>query len=115
MRDLNLLNQYRKPHHLGGWGDGRCGQFLVPHAPTRTMLRVIAANDEGWDHVSVSTKHRIPLWDEMQFIRTLFFEADECVVQFHPPLTQHINIHPHVLHLWRQHGVTYALPPEEFV
>lgn len=45
-----------------------------------------------------------PSWNDMCFIKDLFFEEHETVVQYHPAKTEYINNHPHCLHLWRPVG-----------
>lgn len=95
--------------------------FSVQLPGRERFFCVIASWGEGWDHVSVHMKHyvtkakSIPTWEEMHWIKEMLFEAEECVVQFHPPASQYVNINPHVLHLWRQHGVPYTLPPRNLV
>ena len=66
-------------------------------------LVVIASVGLGWDHVSVSTRNRTPTWDEMCWVKNLFFHPEETVVQFHPAVSKYVNDHPHCLHLWRAH------------
>jgi hypothetical protein len=34
-------------------------------------------------------------------IKDLFFEPEDCVVQFHPAKSQYRNFHPGCLHLWK--------------
>lgn len=77
----------------------RYGAFALVYRGQR--LRVIASTGGGWDHVSVSTAHRCPTWDETSHVKKLFFYPDETVMQLHVPEAQHINCHPHCLHLWR--------------
>jgi hypothetical protein len=121
MRDLRELDRYRvtDPAALtftGGWaGDDRCGAFTIPSPLDQGMIVVQASNDEGWDHVSVSRKKRVPNWYEMKHIHKLFFRDDEVAMQLHVPSKDHVNIHPHVLHLWRPHDVPIPLPPQIFV
>lgn len=79
------------------------------------MLNVIASNGGGWDHVSVSTRDRCPTWEEMEYVRGLFFRPTETVMQLSVPRGKHINIHPHCLHLWRPQQCEIPLPPPEFV
>jgi hypothetical protein len=45
----------------------------------------------GWEHVSVCPyKKRItPSWDDMCIIKDIFFNDDECVVQYHPPKSEY--------------------------
>ena len=40
---------------------------------------------------------------------------DECVVQFHPPKSEYVNLHPYCLHLWKKIGGTFETPPKIFV
>ncbi len=69
--------------------------FHIP-GPNNRTLRVIASSglidpDIPWDHVSVSTTERCPNWPEMCFIKDLFFDEEETVMQLHPPRSQWIN------------------------
>lgn len=47
----------------------------------------------------------------MCWVKDLFWDAEECVVQFHPPASQYINCHPHCLHLWKPIGGNVPTPP----
>jgi hypothetical protein len=78
------------------------GAFEVP-GPCGERLTIIAADgkDTFWEHVSVSTRRRIPNWTEMCFVKDLFWTPEECVVQFHPPASDYVNNYSKVLHLWR--------------
>lgn len=107
----------RKPHPM--YGDSPSGAdygyFRIPFESY--ILTVIAASgvDTGWDHVSVSLKNRCPNWKEMCFIKELFWEPEECVIQFHPAEAKRINLHPYCLHLWKYTDGNFPLPPEAFV
>jgi hypothetical protein len=81
--------------------------------PNGYWLRIICSGEDGsgWEHVSVSTKRRTPNWREMAFVKDLFWKDDECVVQYHPPKSKHVNIHPYCLHLWRCVGEPFPMPP----
>lgn len=76
---------------------------------------VIFSWGEGWDHVSVSFPNRCPSWDEMCQIKDMFFDEDECVVQYHPAKKDYVNRHPYCLHLWRPQGVEIVTPPKILV
>lgn len=89
------------------------GMYFVPCRGV--MLTVIASDGEGWDHVSVSTRTRCPTYDEMEFIRGLFFRDDETVMQLHVPRSDHVNCHPYCLHLWRPQDAEIPRPPAIFV
>lgn len=99
--------------------DGFNGVFVIPRN-FRTKFICIASTGGGWDHVSVEVDERgrparLPTWEEMCWIKDLFFADDETVVEYHPPKSQYVNIHPWVLHLWRQQGEEMPLPPKRFV
>jgi hypothetical protein len=104
------------------------GAFLVPISsgpgPTlqrKVWMRVIASSGadqpKGWrfDHVSVSLSDRTPTWAEMDYVKRLFFHPDEVAFQLHVADADHINAHPHCLHLWRCCDVAIPLPPGEMV
>lgn len=95
-------------------GDGRTnGAGLLP-GPYR-VLTVIFSDGEGWEHVSVSTPSRAPNWDEMCFVKHLFWDAEDCVIQFHPPRSAYVNRHPYCLHLWRPSGGAGVLVPPSWM
>ena len=75
---------------------------------------VVWSIEEGWEHVSVAPyKKRItPSWDDMCKVKDIFFEDEECVMQFHPPKSQYVNIMENCLHLWR---ATEEIPLPQFM
>lgn len=103
------VEQYRVPHPTGDMGDATNGAALIP-GPALRGLRVIFSDGAGWDHVSVSTPGRPPTWEEMCFVKDLFFDPEECVVQFHPPASVYVNRHKSCLHLWRKQDGSFPLP-----
>jgi hypothetical protein len=117
MRDLRELAGCGVDHPGFGPPDpeGRGGCYVIVSPYNGAKLRVIAANDAGWDHVSVSLPHRCPSWQEMEHIKRAFFRKDEWAMQLHAPPSKHINCHPYCLHLWRPHDVSIPVPPESFV
>lgn len=90
---------------------GNNGAFMIPGPDHGKVLAVRVSDGGGWEHVSVSTKSRVPTWEEMCFIKDLFFEDEELVIQFHPPKSRYVNVHPHVLHLWKPIGRPLPFPP----
>jgi hypothetical protein len=121
VRNLHELDRFRitDPKALvrtDGWaGDGECGSFTIQSPIDGVLMVVVASNGDLWDHVSVSRKNRVPNWAEMSAIHRMFFKDDEVAMQLHMPPSDHINIHPFVLHLWRPHDSTIPLPPKIFV
>jgi hypothetical protein len=77
-------------------------------------VRVMASqggDEVPWEHVSVSTKTRCPTWKEMCWIKDLFFEDEEVVIQYHPRKSDYVNLHPFCLHLWRPLATELPTPP----
>jgi hypothetical protein len=127
--DWSHLDKYRvkhPTHTLYSPAGATYGAFAIPH-PTkgRYTYEVIAvdAQDEmsrGWEHVSVkvadiSGETRTPGWDEMEWIKALFWQEDEVTVQFHVNGQEKVNVHPNVLHIWRNAKAPFQLPPQIFV
>lgn len=93
---------------------GANGAFSIV-GPGGATLKIIASNGEGWEHVSVSVRHRTPNWREMCFVKDLFWDEDECVIQYHPPRKDYVNCHPNCLHLWKPIGVDLPQPDAQLV
>lgn len=97
------------------------GAFEIPSPEVDdAVLFIIASSGFGWEHVSVhcsiGTKEETPTWDEMCFVKDLFWGEDDVVMQLHPAKKDYVNNHKHTLHLWRpSHGHAIPTPPKEFV
>lgn len=115
MKPLSKLCEYRETHPTLGYGGDEGGFFLLPCKLTGVLLAIIASTGGGWDHVSVSLPDRCPTWEEMNYVKRLFFEDDECAVQYHPPVKDHISVHPFCLHMWRKQSGTFFFPPKEMI
>lgn len=102
---------------------GMTGAIRIPHRGA--MLHVIASagtgdpTASGWEHVSLHVdihgKKYTPGWDQMCFVKDLFWDEEETVIQFHPPHSRYVNNHPHVLHLWRYRYQEIILPSAALV
>lgn len=98
----------------GPWGSPKgfsCGLFEIPYRSYTLRVLVSDGQLDGWEHVSVSLKNRCPNWEEMCFVKDMFFDEEECVIQLHVPKSQYISNHPHCLHLWRKLDSEIELPP----
>ena len=126
---FHVPNQYRIRDGLMGSDDsfGNDGAFHIktppfPGAP-KINLNTIASGGEGWEHVSVSIPNanqgpdrtRTPTWFEMCYVKDLFWDPEDCVIQYHPAASEYVNAHPGVLHLWRPIGVEIPRPPAMLV
>jgi len=79
------------------------------------IFYVIYSNGGGWDHVSVSHRNRCPRWDEMCIIKDIFFNKNECCVEYHPAQKDYVNMHPNCLHIWKPQNDGLPKPPKCFV
>jgi hypothetical protein len=96
---------------------GNNGLFFVrsPSIKETALMRIIASDGLGWEHVSVSFAHRCPTWAEMCKVKSLFWDAEDAVMQLHPPESEWVNNHSYCLHLWRPVGTDIPRPPEYMV
>lgn len=120
----------QEPDELRAWG----GVFQIPYErkvgafTRRSSLRVIASRGgcpdyppemdaaaNRWDHVSISCEDRCPTWEEMEFIKRLFFDRHECAMQLHVPPRDHVNNHEYCLHIWRPLDCEIPRPPSFMV
>ena len=120
MRNLRLLDQYRDNSDqvfalYGNDGDETCGVFAIPSKIDGQELRIVASSGLDWDHVSVSRRSRCPNWIEMEQVKRLFFKDEETAMQLHVPASDHINVHPYCLHLWRPQKSEIPRPPSMMV
>lgn len=98
---------------------GPYGKFNVM-GPCGTKLMIVASGADlpesaGFEHVSVSTEKRCPNWTEMCFVKDLFWDEEEAVIQIHLPKSEYVNNHPYCLHLWRDTQEGIRLPPSVMV
>ncbi len=101
------------------------GTFVVCMPETKTHLRIVASEgcrqvweslnfpDPPFEHVSVTVVNeaRCPTWEEMCFVKDLFWLEEETVLQYHPPKSQYVNKHKHCLHLWKPVDFEIPVPP----
>lgn len=83
-------------------GEGKCSA-LIKLPDCKTCSVVWGTNEDGYEHVSVSPLKKIllPSWDDMAYLKDVFFDDEEEVYQIHPPKSQYVNIKDNCLHLWR--------------
>ena len=97
--------------------DGNNGLFFIKHPNPQSALtfKVICSDGGGWEHVSVSLPKRCPTWEEMCFIKGLFWGEGDVVVQYHPAKVDYVNLHPFCLPLWRPTEALMPAPPSWMV
>jgi hypothetical protein len=113
---FNVPNDQRVREGFLGSNDsiGNNGAFIFNLGVSK-LFRVVASDGEGWEHVSVSYPNRCPTWNEMCMIKDIFWDEDDCVIQYHPPKEDYIDNHKFCLHLWRPIGVEIPRPPKIMV
>ena len=94
---------------------GPNGMFFVRRSVRMPRLKVIISDGLGWEHASVSAPGRTPTWGEMQYVKELFWEPEDVVMQLHPPESEYVDCHPYCLHLWRPLLAEIPVPPSVFV
>lgn len=125
--DIEQFRERTGPYRSGK-RDGNNGRFIIPRKAGGKFI-VLASDGFGWEHVSVSAVipparkgkkgrkaiWKVPTWDEMCFIKDLFWKEDETVVQYHPSQEVYVNTQPFVLHLWRPTELEIPLPPTSLI
>jgi hypothetical protein len=139
MRNSEHINKYRLTKHpipqlRTTDADGMNGLFAIPLDKESRNVALCMVSDgfgwkedgfEGpaWEHVSVRIgekrkgrrEDRVPNWNEMVVIKDLFFQPEECVVQFHPKKSEYVDTNPYCLHLWRLKEGDFPTPPKTCV
>ena len=110
------------------------GRVLDPRMPSKAgdkfglfrivfkgaRLQILSSGDfppsaYPWEHVSIKGHGCCPTWEQMCHVKSLFWGDDECVMQLHVPVEDWVNVHVHVLHLWKPIGIEIPRPPKECV
>lgn len=113
MKSLNEIkqNKYLKIKREGK--DGFGGTFY--DKKSRCYLNFIMSWGAGWEHCSVSMPTRCPSWEQMCSIKELFWNDDECCVEYHPAKDDYVNNHPYCLHIWKPIKEDLPKPPSIMV
>ncbi len=111
--DWSEIECYRRsPEGYESERGDRFGVFALKRHGVQIRIICCDGEETGWEHVSVSlNEKRTPTWEEMSVIKALFWDAEEGVIQFHPPESEYVNNHQFCLHLWKQVGAEFPLPP----
>jgi len=127
---MKVPEHYRDRVHPGLASDssyGNNGLFVIPHPSIDDyLLTCIVSDGGGWEHVSITLHQKVsqtrrkavkrtPTWSEMCYVKSLFWDDEEAVMQLHPLKSQHVNRHDYCLHLWRPVRQDIPLPPPGLV
>lgn len=95
------------------------GYYINPDGDNTAWIIAADGESSGWEHVSVHLKtpdgDRTPDWELMCKIKDMFWDDEDCVIQFHPPKSEYVNKHKHCLHLWRKANTNIETPPKELI
>lgn len=134
---LNYTDMFKVPEHYRLFdrrypqsstkSDGRNGVFMIPHYKISGYgFQVIASDgsapgdEQEWEHISVSLYSkkrevkRCPTWEEMCYVKDLFWDMEDRAVQYHPPESEYVHSagdNEWILHIWRPVGVEIPHPP----
>lgn len=117
---FHVPNRFRTKSSDNSFGNN--GQFIISHPKiVNYFLYTQASDGGGWEHVSVSVgernkkQHRCPTWGEMCYIKNLFWDEEDCIIQFHPAKSEYVNVHEFVLYLWRPTNQVIPIPLKEMI
>ena len=49
----------------------------------------------------------------MYFVKRLFWDPEDVVIQYHPTQSEDVHMHDHCLYLWWPVGQEILIPPKE--
>jgi hypothetical protein len=110
---MKALEEIRKTPNLfidaEAENDGMGGRYYDKQ--TGKFLHFIFSYQMGWEHLSVSTPSKCPTWEQMCMMKDIFWNKDECCVEYHPKEEDYVNNHPYCLHIWRPTEEVIPTPP----
>lgn len=65
----------------------------------------------GFEHLSVSTPTKTPTWEQMCFMKEIFWRDDEVCMQLHPKKEDYVNNMEYCLHIWKPIERAIPMPP----
>jgi hypothetical protein len=91
------------------WGPD--GWSMVKQDRTSSVIVSAWTEDDGveWIHASIACEERTPGYDELKTLHRAVF-GDRWAYQVFAPDDDHVNIHPHALHLWGRVDGVPAMP-----
>ena len=68
----------------------------------------------GWEHLAITPqpqRNKVPEWDVMCKVKDIFWDEEECCVEYHPRKSQYINNNEVCLHIWKPLNIELPEPP----
>ena len=124
MKDLEKIMQ-TKGMKIKKKGNNYFGGSIFPIEYKNGKAKIIQDYDKvlnfkfswvcGFEHLSVSTTVKTPSWEQMCFMKDIFWEEDEVCMQLHPSKENYINMMPYCLHIWKPINEAIPKPPNAMV
>ncbi len=113
MKSIEEILESRRVKIIDQSEDGFSGIYTVYNF----QASIICSWGAGWEHVSIAPFKRryIPTWEDMCYLKDIFFKDDEAVIQIHPAKKDYVNLKENCLHLWRCRYKDMVLPPNILV
>lgn len=116
MRDVEHLEKFRVVNGpMASTPEaGNNGMFLIPHQKyAKDRFQVTCSDGMGWEVVSFTyyKKNKTPTWDDSCYIKDLFWEEEEAVMQLHRPASLRVSERKFVIALMRPIEVEIPQPP----
>lgn len=112
---MKSFEEIKKNENLEILKTGIDGGMGILHITGLRKCTLIWSFAGGWEHVSICPANRLPEWEEMCLVKDTFWNEDECVVQYHPPKSEYVNLTSNCLHLWKPTKEMLPVPPIAFV
>lgn len=118
MKDINKIKNLKI---ISRGIDGGNGWLKIPHVKkdgtkTNKIASVVYSVGGGWEHVSIALLNQnTPTWEDMCYVKSLFWDDNEVVMQLHPKKSEYVNNKENCLHLWRPLNCEIPTPPKIFV
>ena len=113
---INTPGMYIKRKGTDGFGgtvfpiEYRKGKMKVVNDVDKA-LHFIFSWGCGFEHLSVSTPIKTPTWEQMCFMKELFWRDDEVCMQLHPKKEDYVNNMEYCLHIWKPIEKEIPTPP----
>lgn len=86
-------NEIQKRIDGSAWENKSLGLFVIESTHREQDGKL-------WLHVSLSRKSKLPSYDDIKIVKSVFIGDNNEAIQVFPKQENHVNIHPNCLHLW---------------
>ena len=113
---INTPGMYIKKKGPDGFGGTvfpfvyKKGKMIVVNVVDKA-LHFIFSWGCGFEHLSVSTPIKTPTWEQMCFMKEIFWKDDEVCMQLHPKKEDYVNNMEYCLHIWKPIEKEIPTPP----